>query len=344
MSGAQPTNGEQIERTTGEILGSVDTSRESQDVDMLAEKERTKITDTYWPTIKKTLMEDPSARECLDIECAICWEPITVRDDDHATEDLDMFGGTTHEACVLPCGHILGLSCMKKMSVNDWEEAKDSHCPYCRFSLHHERCMHHVAKPVIDWNNLDRMSLTIPEGGELKTDCMVCTLDSMGHSLAQAVELLHPDSFDNEMKIGVRISAAHSLEHADYQYSFTTNGFSYESSPHTLPGNPFQALFDKILESFRSENQNSWVFADPRSIRIELALYQRTYEEDEGDQEGDYDEFGEFMEFLEYIAQDEDDGDDGDDEDDEDDRDESERENDASQFDFTPFMHEDMRG
>lgn len=314
MSSVQIDNGECTESTTGRILGIVDTLRKSQGPSMFLEKERTKITDTYWPNLKKALLEDLSVRDCLDLECAICYDRITIHDEDHTTEHLDIVGETTHEPCVLPCGHVLGLSCLKKMSINDLEERKASQCPCCRFSLHHQGCTHHVAKTAIFWSDLDKMRLTIPEGGELKTDCMECTLDSLGQGLAELVELLHPGSSDTTTKVGVRISDTSCRALADFQHSFTTSGVPFEASPNTPPFNPFQGFFNESLEILRSANQNAWTFTDPKCIKIDLALYQRTYE---GDQEC---------------------------EDDEDDRDEWERENDASRFYFTPLMQEDMRG
>ncbi|KAF7549327.1 hypothetical protein G7046_g8392 [Stylonectria norvegica] len=128
------------------------------------------ITDCYWPTLKKKLVEDPTGWDRLDLTCAICYEPMDV-----TLGDSD---STNHKALINACGHIFGRSCIEKMREALRPSESIPKCPTCRTPYEYLICKHQNAGmrfPTKE-TDLSKMSKTGGEGGGLPGYCVSCAI------------------------------------------------------------------------------------------------------------------------------------------------------------------------
>lgn len=114
---------------------------------------------SYVPCPKVTFLIDKPD----DLVCEIClvsklqFQP-----------SVDGFSDAT--PAILPCGHIAGYSCLRK-----WLKTHHS-CPFCRLDLKYELCDHSVPARPVDQANIHDVPRTIPEGGQIASQCKECRL------------------------------------------------------------------------------------------------------------------------------------------------------------------------
>lgn len=103
---------------------------------------------TFWPELKRHL-EDPSSSRPPDVRCTACMEPLRIRGIKQNIIDADT---ASEPCCVLPCGHLIGKSCLelhigsyRRLSHDSW--ARDGcdvpscpSCPLCRMDLLFRDC------------------------------------------------------------------------------------------------------------------------------------------------------------------------------------------------------------
>ncbi|CAF3515289.1 hypothetical protein SNK03_010936 [Fusarium graminearum] len=101
------------------------------------------VTETFFPRLKEILDQDPSAAQRLKLVCGICLEDMSTNEDiiREVREGVTRILHTSHNAYILPCGHIFGLPCVVNLrnttkTVRDLEHQ----CPICRFPLYFEPC------------------------------------------------------------------------------------------------------------------------------------------------------------------------------------------------------------
>ncbi|KAJ4269952.1 hypothetical protein NW762_001623 [Fusarium torreyae] len=97
------------------------------------------VSETYWPTLKAILDQDPTAALRLDLQCEICLETMTVNDDDILCEPDDE-AGLHHGAYIIPCGHIFGYKCASELMLHKRENRAHHSCPQCCDCLHSAMC------------------------------------------------------------------------------------------------------------------------------------------------------------------------------------------------------------
>ncbi|CAM1505107.1 Fc.00g107440.m01.CDS01 [Cosmosporella sp. VM-42] len=157
----------------------------------VAEAAKERVTENYWPKLKQLIKEDPSVVNRLDLECPICYERMTITDEEHVFEPI--LGGlkVSHQAGILPCGHMFGASCVAKMLTSNHSQNKVSACPCCRLTLKYRLCIHTtpgIPMPV-KWNQIEQMLKTIPEGGKMPPVCFDCALARALNNLTKMTEI-----------------------------------------------------------------------------------------------------------------------------------------------------------
>ncbi|KAJ3537264.1 hypothetical protein NM208_g6387 [Fusarium decemcellulare] len=133
-------------------------------------EDTTVISETFWPHLRQTLVKNPSNFDRLDLPCSICFETMVV----HPNQD----GHDGHGPCILPCGHMLGSSCLTNILKYNTQARRGICCPTCRGKLKHRACGHvfeGLAMPT-SVEGLEDIPLTISEGGRLSKRCIDCTV------------------------------------------------------------------------------------------------------------------------------------------------------------------------
>ncbi|WZH41011.1 uncharacterized protein QYS62_001953 [Fusarium acuminatum] len=129
------------------------------------------VNETYFPELLKIITEDPLAAERLDLECPICKESTTINNSNDPT------GFGSHDAYILPCMHIVGLSCATNLILHDRKTETTHRCPTCRADLFHSGCGHPNTKGTLlhlseAWR--PTMIINILDSNRLDEFCMAC--------------------------------------------------------------------------------------------------------------------------------------------------------------------------
>ncbi|RGP79268.1 hypothetical protein FLONG3_2609 [Fusarium longipes] len=176
------------------------------------------ITSIYWPWLKLLLEEDSDNVRELELACPICTEPMSTcssRQEKPPHEARTPCEKLPHEARILPCGHMLGRSCLEK-HVKKWKSdhpntrfnrrrhrhaQKYYPCPICEARLyHHWQCGHDLASRCIPpRNKYSEFPPVLSEGGsQTPGRCTKCTIDDaisdvecQGRSFAKDLGLVH---------------------------------------------------------------------------------------------------------------------------------------------------------
>ncbi|KAF4951000.1 hypothetical protein FSARC_13038 [Fusarium sarcochroum] len=137
------------------------------------------VTETYWPALKATFEEDPSAAQRLDLQCGICLEQMTLNDDDVPCEP-DNEAGLHHGAYILPCGHIFGYKCASELMLHKRNPKAHHSCPTCRECLHSAmcECPHNKGTLLRVSEGLqDAMHASIEKHKDLVMFCRECAME-----------------------------------------------------------------------------------------------------------------------------------------------------------------------
>ena len=229
------------------------------------------VTETYWPKLRKILESKFIDRTNLDLQCVICYDTMTTRAEDHVSEEVGRYGPCTHQACVLPCGHMIGLSCMARMKLNNYEEEKASLCPCCRFILHHDECLHHTATIKFAEDKWRGIPQTVPEGGEVQDTCTDCILNMMLTGLAYLAEAAVGDE-SRPFRPGVRMSSH--MGYVDYQMTFMREKLEYKAFAQIDTDNCLSEMFKEALSNFAARCGNAWSPIGTHNLGFKLMFYE----------------------------------------------------------------------
>lgn len=136
----------------------------------------------FWPEVRTLILTDGNVNNYRPT-CAICTSTIALNatlKDQNSDECLGM--GIT------PCGHVLGLECLRK-----WYNADPTghhRCPICRQNMRHQGCGHNAE--VFAFSELRdayELPLTVPEGGLFPMKCGICRLNDF---MVESIATIHP--------------------------------------------------------------------------------------------------------------------------------------------------------
>ncbi|SPJ82069.1 uncharacterized protein FTOL_09474 [Fusarium torulosum] len=147
------------------------------------------INETYFPALMQILDQDPSAAERLGLQCPICMELMTIDTTD------DFSGLNSHNAYVLPCKHIVGLSCIATLIVHNGETGTAHRCPTCRADLFHSGCQHpNIRGTIIRLSQACRAAVNISVLNSNRIDefCVDCYVEY----ITQRLTNIAIDEFD----------------------------------------------------------------------------------------------------------------------------------------------------
>ncbi|KAM0232823.1 hypothetical protein ACHAPO_007649 [Fusarium lateritium] len=155
---------------------------------------------TWWPPLRTALLSGELKPEDLKIDCAICLERCTVLGREVKEH------GLTHTAVILPCGHILGHSCINKHLWHLLKKEGKARCPFCREKFHHTECGHICSVYSIPLD--EELTKTIPEilgrGGSISTKCHECWLRGLAENLKRTIRKPYGScTFRDQLEISV---------------------------------------------------------------------------------------------------------------------------------------------
>lgn len=159
-------------------------------------QESSKVSDSFWPSLKKKLEQDSNNFGRLDISCQICFEPTTVGGPQYSNVDPER----DHRASILACGHIFGDNCITKyLKKCEKKEGRVPNCPTCRATLQHAECSHAcLGIPVPNCpTQLSTVLPTLSEGGKVAELCCMCELAEVVECLIHEIILTTPAPADH---------------------------------------------------------------------------------------------------------------------------------------------------
>ncbi|KAL2691760.1 hypothetical protein Neosp_002151 [[Neocosmospora] mangrovei] len=140
------------------------------------------INESYWPSLRKVLEEDPSGWDRLNLECMMCRSPMSIKESEHVKDE----NGCDHRPMILLCGHIIGLSCLTDHLMYQNSQGIPFGCPLntCKPSFHPVCGCFFMGWPFPEKaEDVSVCNRTAPEGLELKPKCYACTSDDLIQSL-----------------------------------------------------------------------------------------------------------------------------------------------------------------
>ncbi|KAF5021286.1 hypothetical protein F66182_6684 [Fusarium sp. NRRL 66182] len=133
------------------------------------------ITETWWPRFREAVEADIFKRRPIQLACSICQELITTNSSEPSHSNVD---GTSHAAVIIPCGHIVGLSCLIRWLVHsNRPERNYSRCPACNAKcFHHPRCGHRCMGRMLPGNpgKYSTIPPVLSAGGVVAPECSKC--------------------------------------------------------------------------------------------------------------------------------------------------------------------------
>ncbi|RBA11020.1 hypothetical protein FPRO05_14289 [Fusarium proliferatum] len=142
------------------------------------------ITDIYWPAFKKAVEDDPQQLRPIDLACTICTEQMSTQGSGSGSIHWIPKTGRriSHDAQILPCGHMVGGSCLMNWLDRQSEQfrGRESYsCPVCNTAImYHPECGHlchgqRIPHLVADYS---KVPLVLSEGGFIYARCAGCEI------------------------------------------------------------------------------------------------------------------------------------------------------------------------
>ncbi|KAI8723519.1 RING-type domain-containing protein [Fusarium sp. LHS14.1] len=155
-----------------------------------------KVSDSFWPSLKKKLEQNSNNFGRLDVQCQICFESTTVGGPPYSNVDPQR----DHRASILACGHIFGDKCIAKyLKKCEKKEERVPNCPTCRATLQHAECSHAcLGIPVPNYSSqLCTVLPTLTEDGKIADLCSMCELSEVVECLIHEIILTTPAPADH---------------------------------------------------------------------------------------------------------------------------------------------------
>ncbi|KAF4445919.1 hypothetical protein F53441_10390 [Fusarium austroafricanum] len=131
----------------------------------------------YWPNIKDMIERGEADLAFLDLDCAICGDQMEIEPSGRKNDASNL----GHAAHILPCGHIIGLSCLHEAWNYASENFIDILCPDCKTNVDYSACGHTCygmpVPPSMD--KLDSLPPLITDGGKIADYCRSCLINDM---------------------------------------------------------------------------------------------------------------------------------------------------------------------
>ncbi|KAJ3529141.1 hypothetical protein NM208_g9892 [Fusarium decemcellulare] len=131
----------------------------------------------FWPNLQQQMQDDPAGFSAIEIDCVICFEPLTRRPD----TERHIFGKPQrdHRGVILPCGHFFGDKCLHDFAELKFQAGVLPACPTCHYEWpRHPGCLHFVRER--DLPSTVKEAECLPEiltrGGTLSDKCSLCQL------------------------------------------------------------------------------------------------------------------------------------------------------------------------
>ncbi|KAF5640513.1 hypothetical protein F52700_3664 [Fusarium sp. NRRL 52700] len=142
------------------------------------------ITDIYWPAFKKAVEDDPQKLRPIDLTCTICTEQMSTQGSgSHSIHWIPRQNRKiSHEAQILPCGHMVGGCCLMNWLDSQSERFGDREfysCPVCSTAImYHPECGHvcHGQRIPHLIANYSSVPLILGEGGFIHARCSACEI------------------------------------------------------------------------------------------------------------------------------------------------------------------------
>ena len=123
----------------------------------------------FWPQVRQYIRSQlPSSDGCPQGECPVCFDELDI-------VKLPTNGGRRFRAKIFPCGHMVCAKCLPAL-----EDADQENCPTCRSPITCQECPRTM---VLDAPTsfepakaMDRIPLTINEGGVVESTCLDCVV------------------------------------------------------------------------------------------------------------------------------------------------------------------------
>lgn len=219
------------------------------------------VNENHFPELMKVITEDPSAVERLDLECPICMQSITINNSN------DSPGTDSHDAYVLPCKHIVGMSCAVEHIHHDLMTGTTYRCPTCRADLIHSGCGHPNTKgTLLRLSNAWRLAMYISVLDSNRTDefCVSCYFDFITHRLT----MIAFNEFDFSNLVTGRRVVKLFLKWGEKVYK----SLSCPKNTTTIMELPIQPILRNAIERIRQPVARMLDIPDDKKAELEFHL------------------------------------------------------------------------
>lgn len=171
------------------------------------------ITDTFWPDFKQEVEMDKCDIRPHELECPICLEQMISSPEQ--VQDVQIDVKVSHHPWILPCGHMLGSSC-----IHTWFEGKPAFkenttlaCPVCHDPLPRHECGHQPLGLLAPFekSSFSRIPLVTTQGGLAATNCGFCE-GKLALEQLHAVAATDPPKLKRKECMNLSIKANPSLQ------------------------------------------------------------------------------------------------------------------------------------
>ncbi|RGP71570.1 hypothetical protein FSPOR_3276 [Fusarium sporotrichioides] len=229
-------------------------------------------TTTFWPYIKQEVERDVLNLQTHALPCVLCTELMLSRP-----------GQTQHRPWILPCGHMLGYSCLEILTRGKsfFHKNLDLACPVCRDYLPLYECGHRAIgmQAPLDKESFSRVPPVLLEGGLAAANCGLCE-GKLALEQLRAVADLDPPDLRRGKRMNLSILAEPSSFDIVYQadrYGLVNRSddevwyqetMENEEIPKTV-----RDLWEDYVKAWSEQAQQLWFSPDPGlfSLRASVA-------------------------------------------------------------------------
>ncbi|KAI6750932.1 hypothetical protein HG530_014382 [Fusarium avenaceum] len=218
------------------------------------------VNENHFPELMKMIDDDPSVAERLDLECTVCKKSITFSRDDSP-------GFGRHDAYVLPCQHIVGLSCATELLLHNRSTGTPHRCPTCRADLIHSGCGHPNTKgTLLRLSEAWRLPMYISVLDSNRTDefCVSCYFDFITRRLT----MIAFNEFDFSNLVTGRRVVKLFLKWGEKVYK----SLSCPKNTTTIMELPIQPILRNTIERIRQPVARMLDIPDDKKAELEFHL------------------------------------------------------------------------
>ncbi|KAF4452638.1 hypothetical protein FALBO_16144 [Fusarium albosuccineum] len=218
-----------------------------------------RITETFWPVLRDTLLRDPQGMGRLDLNCAVCNRRMVLNDENY------------HDPVILPCGHMIGKDCLIRRVVNGPIVNAPFDCPLCHISLRHPLCGHShdgfQLPSCVDC--FEDVPPTVPEGGgQLAPSCPECYIVSFLKGLESLWDSL------NMNQLGLPANQFIGFTADDgYDTYCTVDSTNVKVGRIDIP-QEMARIVAEATEQFNERSEDVWLTGYVGEIKVKCYLYQ----------------------------------------------------------------------